>query len=136
MHDRLRRWLPVAAALLGGLAVAMGAFGAHVLAGSGETRAAELVETASRYQLAHAIAALVAGTLRPERLAGRLAFLVGAVLFPGSLYALALGLPRGLATLAPVGGTLFLVGWILFAIDLARDRATGPEPTGGGDPRP
>jgi uncharacterized membrane protein YgdD (TMEM256/DUF423 family) len=136
MRERLRRWVPVAAALVGGLAVAMGAFGAHLLAGSGEVRAAQLVETASRYQLAHAIAALVAGALLPDRLTARLAFLVGAVLFPGSLYALALGFPQELATLAPVGGTLFLVGWVLLAIDLARDRRKGPDPTSGGDPRP
>jgi uncharacterized membrane protein YgdD (TMEM256/DUF423 family) len=114
--------LSVTAAILGGLAVAMGAFGAHALAGSGDVRAAELVEIASRYQLAHALAALVAGALHPERIASRLAFLVGAVLFPGSLYALALGLPRGLAMLAPVGGASFLLGWVLLALDLARGR--------------
>jgi uncharacterized membrane protein YgdD (TMEM256/DUF423 family) len=111
------------------MAVAMGAFGAHVLQGSGDARAVELVETASRYQLAHALAALVAAALRPERYAARLAFLAGAVLFPGSLYALALGLPRGLAVLAPVGGGLFLLGWLLLAIDLA-SRAGDRPPRG------
>lgn len=115
--------LSVVAALLAMLAVAMGAFGAHVLERTGDARAVALVETASRYQLAHALAALLATALRPARRAARLAFLVGAVLFPGSLYALALGLPRGLALLAPVGGGLFLLGWLLFAIDLARPAA-------------
>lgn len=122
MTRGVRQGLSVTAAILGGLAVAMGAFGAHALAGSGDVRAAELVEIASRYQLAHALAALVAGALHPERIASRLAFLVGAVLFPGSLYALALGLPRGLAMLAPVGGASFLLGWVLLALDLARGR--------------
>lgn len=122
MTRGLRQGVSVTAAILGGLAVAMGAFGAHALAGTGDARAAELVEIASRYQLAHALAALVAGALHPERIASRLAFLVGAVLFPGSLYALALGLPRGLAMLAPVGGASFLLGWVLLALDLARGR--------------
>lgn len=112
--------LSVLAALLAASAVAMGAFGAHVLEGTGDTRAVALVETASRYQLAHALAALLAAALRPTLRAARLAFLVGAVLFPGSLYALALGLPRGLALLAPLGGGLFLLGWLLLAIGLAR----------------
>lgn len=124
MTRGVRQGLSVTAAVLGGLAVAMGAFGAHALAGSGDARGAELVEIASRYQLAHALAALVAGALQPERIASRLAFLVGAVLFPGSLYALALGLPRGLAMFAPVGGASFLLGWVLLALDLARGRRT------------
>lgn len=123
MRDGLQRAVPVVAALLGALAVAMGAMGAHLLGGAGEVRAAALVETGSRFQLAHALAVLVAGALRPERLAARLAFLAGAVLFPGSLYALALGLPRGLATLAPLGGALFILGWLLLALELARSAA-------------
>ena len=120
--------LSVAAALLAALAVAMGAFGAHVLEETGDARAVALVETASRYQLAHALAALSAAALRPARRAARLAFFAGAVLFPGSLYALALGLPRGLAVLAPLGGGLFLLGGLLLAIDLARP-AAGDRPS-------
>lgn len=137
MHDRLQRGLPVAAALLALLAVAMDALAAHALAGRGATRAAELVATGSRHQLAHALAILIAGALRPERLASRLAFLAGAVLFPGALYGLAFGLPRGLTALAPVGGGLFLLGWALFARDLLRPRAAAerePERLRG-DPR-
>ncbi|MCX8102538.1 MAG: DUF423 domain-containing protein [Geminicoccaceae bacterium] len=127
MRDgRIGRWLAVAAALLGATAVAMGAFAAHGLRAAGDPRAVELVEIASRYQLAHALAALLAGALRPARIAARLAFVAGALLFPGSLYALAFGLPRGLAMLAPVGGGLFVLGWLLLALDLARG-----EPRGG-----
>lgn len=120
MAEFARNLVPVAAALLAAMAVAMGAFGAHGLAASGAERAAELVETASRYQLGHALAVLVAGAILPERLAARLAFLAGAVLFPTSLYALAIGLPRWVAWLAPLGGALFLLGWLMLAIDLAR----------------
>jgi uncharacterized membrane protein YgdD (TMEM256/DUF423 family) len=127
MGNRWRKALPVIAAMLGGLAVATGAFGAHALAGMAEARTVELVETGSRYQLAHALATLVAGILHPERSASRLAFLVGAILFPGSLYVLALGLPRWLAMLAPVGGVSFMLGWALLAIDLARGRRAEAE---------
>lgn len=123
MDERLRRGLPVAAALLALLAVAMDALAAHALAGRGAARAAELVATGSRHQLAHALAILLAGALRPERLAARLAFLAGALMFPGALYGLAFGLPRPLAALAPLGGGLFLLGWALFARDLLRPRA-------------
>lgn len=131
MAERLRRALPVAAALLALLAVAMDAAAAHALAGAGAARAAELVATGSRHQLAHALAILLAGALRPERLAARLAFLAGALMFPGALYGLALGLPRALAALAPVGGGLLLLGWALFARDLLRPRAAA-----AGDPEP
>jgi uncharacterized membrane protein YgdD (TMEM256/DUF423 family) len=131
MGEGLRRGLPVAAALLALVAVAMDALAAHALTGAAEPRAAELVATGSRHQLAHALAILVAGALRPERLAARLAFLAGAVLFPGALYGLALGLPRGLAAVAPLGGGLLLLGWALLARDLARPRSAA-----AGDPRP
>lgn len=131
MAERLRRALPVVAALLALLAVAMDALAAHALAGAGQARAAELVTTGSRHQLAHALAILIASALRPERLAARLVFLAGALLFPGTLYGLAFGWPRALAALAPVGGGLFLVGWALFARDLLRPRAAA-----AADPQP
>jgi len=130
MEELARKLVPVAAALMAALAVAMGAFGVHGLAAAGDGRAADLVETASRYQLAHAIAVLALGALSPDRLAARLALLAGAALFPGSLYALALGLPRGIAMLAPVGGGLFLLGWLLAVMDFLR---AGPQPPA---PRP
>lgn len=129
MREQAGRRLGVAAALLGGLAVAMGAFAAHGLEGAGAARAAALVETASRYQLAHALAILVAGALRPARVGARLALLAGAVLFPGSLYGLALGLPAGLAALAPVGGACLLLGWALLALELARPADPRPPAT-------
>lgn len=122
--DGLGRWLAVAAALLALVAAAMDAVAAHALAG--DPRAVELVATGSRHQLAHALAILVAGALRPERRAARLAFLAGALLFPGTLYGLALGLPRGMAALAPLGGGLLLLGWALLALELARPRTVPP----------
>ena len=101
--------LGVAAALSGALAVAAGAFGAH---GASE-RAAELLRTGGQYQLVHAVAALVAlqlGARGPGWL-----FVGGAALFAGSLYALALGGPRWLGPVTPLGGLAMIAGWLWLA---------------------
>jgi uncharacterized membrane protein YgdD (TMEM256/DUF423 family) len=82
----------MAAALSGALAIAAGAFGAHA---AGE-RAAELLRTGGLYQLIHAVAALVAG----------------------SLYALALGGPRWLGPVTPIGGLAMIGGWLWLAWSL------------------
>lgn len=126
------RAILVAAALLGALAVVMGAFAAHGLRASGDPRAVELVETASRYQLIHVLAAFAASALAPERRAAPLLFVAGGILFPGSLYALALGGPRELALAAPVGGGLFVLGWLVFAFGLARRDPRREGSRGGG----
>ena len=104
----------VAAAILAMMAVAAGAFGAHLVEAA-DPRAARLLETGSRYQLVHAVAILSILAIRP---AARLAIgtlLLGTVLFPLSLYALAAGAPLQVASLAPVGGLALLAGWGLVA---------------------
>lgn len=102
------------------LAVAAGAFGAHALKTilSGEMLA--VFETATRYLMYHALALFVVGWAgeryrpAPVRAAGWL-FLLGIVLFSGSLYALALTGVRWLGAVTPVGGVAFLSGWTLLA---------------------
>lgn len=106
-------WLLIAAAN-GLLAVAAGAFGAHALAGALDAHALQNFETGARYHMYHALAMGLAGLALPERPAARIAaalFLAGIVLFSGSLYALALSGPRGLAMVTPFGGLAFLAGW-------------------------
>ena len=106
--------LAVLAALSAGIAVLAGAFGAH----GAEARAAELFRTGGQYQLAHAIAALVAlqmGARGPAWL-----FIAGAALFAGSLYALAEGAPKWLGPVTPLGGLLMIGGWFWLAWVLAR----------------
>ena len=104
-------WLALAA-LNGLLAVAAGAYAAHGL----EAEAANWMDTGSRYQMWHALAILLALSLRrddrPERLTtvAIVAYLFGILLFSCTLYAMALGF-RGLSSLAPVGGLSFMVGW-------------------------
>ena len=107
------------AALFGLLGVAIGAFGAHKLhdmlvkAGRFDT-----FETAVRYQFYHALALLAAGVLwaaRPElRALGTTGVLWagGIVVFSGSLYALCFTGVTKLGAVAPIGGLLFLAGWV------------------------
>ena len=107
-------------AFSGFLAVAAGAFGAHAL----RRRVAEdllaVFQTGAQYHMYHALALIAAGLvgLRAPSGAARAAgwlFLVGTVLFSGSLYALALTGMRKLGAITPIGGMAFLVGWIALA---------------------
>lgn len=112
----MRRNLLMLAALLGFVSVAAGAFGAHAAA---DERARELLRTGALYGLVHALAvfgwsALPGSSLEGRRLAPLL-FLAGAVVFCGSLYALALGAPRALGAVTPLGGLMFLAGWLALA---------------------
>jgi uncharacterized membrane protein YgdD (TMEM256/DUF423 family) len=103
------------AAVSGFLSVAIGAFAAH---GISDPRAHELIDTGARYQLVHALAALVALTLWRSTARARHApalFLAGSVLFSGSLYALAFDAPRWVGPITPLGGLLFLGGWAVLA---------------------
>ena len=103
-------------ALSAGIAVAAGAFGAHALRARVEPRLLEVFETGARYQMYHALALLFVAWLA-ERSAGAAvplagwAFVLGTVLFSGSLYAMALTGRTWLGTVTPLGGVAFLVGW-------------------------
>jgi len=110
-------WLSAAAAN-GLIAVAMGAFAAHGLKDRLSSDALGWIKTASDYEMWHGLALLaialfgrdgVAGTLR----AAATAFLIGIILFSGSLYLLALAGWRGFALITPLGGTALLLGWAL-----------------------
>lgn len=110
-----RTWTALAAAV-GFVSVACGAFAAHA---APDARAAELLRTGAHYGFIHALATLACATLmqlgaRRARLAPAF-FLSGVVVFSGSLYAMALGGPRWLGAVTPVGGVLFLVGWAVTA---------------------
>jgi uncharacterized membrane protein YgdD (TMEM256/DUF423 family) len=112
-------WLLIAA-INGLLAVAAGAFGAHGLQGKLDDHALSLFETAARYHMYHALALAIAalaarGAAQPAAVAAAIFFLVGILLFSGSLYVLALTGVRGLAIITPFGGLAFLVGWAALA---------------------
>lgn len=110
----------VAASLLGALAVVLGAFGAHALRSSLDEKSLAIWQTAVDYQFRHVLALLAAGLLaraQARRATGvaAIAFVVGIVLFSGSLYALALGAPRWFGAITPLGGVAFIVGWLALA---------------------
>jgi uncharacterized membrane protein YgdD (TMEM256/DUF423 family) len=109
-------WLVVLAALSGALAVGAGAFGAH--GASGE--AAEWLRTGGQYQLVHAVAALVAARMGAK--GPGWCFVIGGSLFAGTLYAMALGGPRWLGAVTPIGGTALIVGWLWLAWTAAKPR--------------
>lgn len=97
------------AALSGAMAIAAGAFGAH-WAGKD---VADLLKTGGQYQLIHAVAALVA--VRMEARWPAALFVIGSALFAGSLYALALGAPRLIGAVTPIGGAAMIAGWVWLA---------------------
>ena len=115
MSAGMRTWLTLAA-VLGFLCVALGAFAAH---GLSDPQAQGWMRTGAEYGFVHVLASfaclsLVRAGARRARLAPPL-FLVGAVIFTGTLAAMALGGPHWLGAITPIGGVLFLVGWGVLA---------------------
>lgn len=115
----MNAWL-VVAAVNGFVAVAFGAFAAHGLTGKIEPHALQTFETGARYHMYHALAiglAAIAGRGAAAPLANLAAwfFLVGIVLFSGSLYLLAVTGVRLIGIVTPFGGVAFLIGWALLA---------------------
>ena len=107
-----------------GLGIVIGAFGAHALKPLLSESQLQVFETGVRYQMYHSFALLAAGILysafpaRPIKLASTF-FLIGILLFSGSLYAMTLlningqvGL-GGLGILTPIGGLFFILGWLM-----------------------
>ena len=112
------RLLLTAAGVSGALAVALGAFGAHALAEAVTPERLATWRTASSYHLAHALALAV--TAIGVRLGWRLdlagmLFLVGTIVFCGSLYTLVLLDLPVLGAIAPIGGASFIAGWLSLA---------------------
>ena len=124
-----------AGAILAALAIGLGAFGAHSLNEIVPAETVNVFETGVRYQVYHSFALLVTAILFERfpnkwiRWAGG-AFITGIVLFSGSLYLLTalkaadqVGL-RGIGILTPIGGLLFIVGWIFLAIGVKTNSKT------------
>ncbi len=114
----------LAGAILGALGVALGAFGAHAFKPMlMETGRLETYELAVRYEFYHSFALLVTGILQQFiqtkyiRLAS-LFFLLGTLLFSGSLYLLCLTNHSYFAIATPFGGVLLISGWVLLAIGI------------------
>ncbi len=110
-----RSWIRLAA-LSGLVSVAAGAFAAHGVTDPGPK---DWLRTGASYEAVHALAALAVAALFPAatRRAGWPAalFLLGSLLFSGSLYAMALGGPGWLGAVTPLGGLLLMAGWASLA---------------------
>jgi uncharacterized membrane protein YgdD (TMEM256/DUF423 family) len=104
----------VTAGLLGAIAIALGAFGAHGFKDRLALfpEAAGWWQTATFYLLTHAVAigAIAGRSIWPASL-----WAIGSVIFAGTLYAMALGAPRWFGAITPIGGSLLIAGWLLLA---------------------
>lgn len=114
------------AAILGGLAVVLGAFGAHGLKDRLTPDMLANYEVGIRYHMYHALAllalALAPGSLWSSALtpAAGWAWMIGILIFSGSLYAMALSGARWLGAITPIGGVAFIIGWLLVAVAASR----------------
>jgi uncharacterized membrane protein YgdD (TMEM256/DUF423 family) len=119
----------IIAALAGGLAVALGAFGAHAIKDILSPSRFDVYQTGARYLLVHAgvmfIAAWIARDGSSRVLIGScFAFMIGMIAFSGSLVALGLTGLRVLGAVAPVGGVGFIAGWLLLGLGAWRATAS------------
>ena len=121
-----------AAAIFGGLAVALGAFGAHSLEGlTKDEKILHAFQTGVQYQMYHALALLAIGTLS-EKFSGRwmkwaaICFIAGIILFSGSLYLLTFLKLQGSSAIkfvgpvTPLGGVFFIAGWLFLLLAVTK----------------
>ena len=113
-------------ALLGATGVILGALGAHKLGSDIDASRLSALDTASKYHLAHAVMAYVAAVNhhRLSQLASSL-FLLGILLFCGSLYAIAF-LDLAVGPVVPFGGTAFILAWLTLALSVWRGQKDHP----------
>jgi uncharacterized membrane protein YgdD (TMEM256/DUF423 family) len=115
-----------------GLAVVLGAFGAHALRARLDAYSMGIWDRAVFYQFVHTMGLLVVPLFERVGALSRAAqtwvcwlLLAGVVLFCGSLYALALTGVRTLGAVTPLGGLSFIAAWVLLAVSLLRNKTNG-----------
>ena len=124
MQGHENSWI-VVGAVSGFLGVGLGAFGAHGLEEILDPEQLTWWRTATLYQLFHASVLVLVGVVplrRPGRRTVGLAFLIGTVVFSGTLYGMALGAPRALGAVTPIGGLALMAGWLGLALGAWRSR--------------
>lgn len=126
MSTRGVAWPGLAAGVAGASAVVLGALGAHVMQRELAPAMLGVWQTAVHFQFWHALALAICAFVARRSHAGHLAavlFTLGIVLFCGSLYALALGAPRVIGMLTPLGGIALVAAWIALGVALYRMHA-------------
>ena len=123
-----QRWTSLGA-LAGALTVILGAFGAHALEGRLDAEQTGWWETGVLYLAIHSLALVGYGSFRQVRPSNRpglpgWGFVLGILLFVGTLHAMALGGPKWLGAITPIGGTAWIVAWLAFAFEARRAPAT------------
>ncbi|PZT54336.1 DUF423 domain-containing protein [Paenibacillus silvae] len=118
-----RKWM-MFGAILTMLSVGIGAFGAHMLKDKIGASAIATYETGVQYHMIHALGLLIIGLTAGQigeslklKWAARLLF-TGIIIFSGSLYVLSISGIKILGAITPIGGVAFIIGWLLFAIDV------------------
>lgn len=128
----MSKWMLVTGALLGAAAVMSGAFGAHALQAMLNSKAQGWYDTAVTYHAGHAIALLCCGLLglhigsnagRRWLNAAGVCFLVGIVVFSGTLYAMAFTGITKLGIITPIGGLFLIIAWLCLAVSASRLRS-------------
>jgi uncharacterized membrane protein YgdD (TMEM256/DUF423 family) len=127
--------------LFGALAVALGAFGAHGLRDRVDAQTLDTWQTAAHYHLIHAVMLVLIAVLRGHtrskavRVAGWL-FVVGILIFGGTLYTLVLTGHKWLGAITPIGGACLIAGWLCLAIAGVRwpDKKDEMDPEHDGKP--
>lgn len=124
------RTLLILASLFGFSAIALGAFGAHALKPQLlETGLYEVWTTGAHYHLVHSVALFALAVWRGQQTQSQtfaltvvaVFWVLGMVLFSGSLYLLAMGAPRFIGAITPIGGVLMMVGWLSLGVIALRD---------------
>ena len=115
--------------ILAMLTVILGAFGAHALKNIYEPEQLKILATANYYLGYHALALLALGLWNhwekwSATLFTGLCFLFGVILFSGSLYVLVIFDLKKAGMITPIGGVLFIIGWLLFAFSIIRAKNT------------
>ncbi|MEQ9443873.1 MAG: DUF423 domain-containing protein [Cyclobacteriaceae bacterium] len=122
----MQKFVLITASALGALSVMIGAFGAHALQATLEAQGRlDTFETAVKYQFYHTLALLLIGLLMfriQDKLLdyAALSMMGGILIFSGSLYILCLSGMRWLGAVTPIGGLLFIAGWILLLLAITR----------------
>lgn len=120
------RILFVAGALALLLAVMLGAYGSHGLQGSLPASSWSAYQTAVQYQFFHGLGLIVTVLIAQRHPASKLInasgwlILAGIVLFCGAIFATSFGAPEFFGSLAPIGGSAFMLGWLALGLGVAR----------------